>query len=282
VQVSLADGDGLRAALDGAAACVHLATGGGDDWATVERDMVRGSERVGQACLDAGVGRLIYVSSVAALYGGPDGPAEISDDQPTDPTPEARPIYARGKMAAEAALLAMHARHGLPVTIARPGVVLGRGTPMQHSGIGLWVRDNHCVGWGTGQTSLPLVWVEDVAEALVRAALHEGDDLDGRAWNLCARSPLTAQDMVEALAAHTGRKLAFHPRSMWVSQVMEIAKWVVKKVGRRPGAKFPSWRDLKSRSLAPPFKCETARGVLGWTPVEEREAFLDAAVRVYR
>lgn len=283
VRTSLEDDEGLRAALEGAAACIHLATGGGDDWATVERFMVRGSERVGRACLDAGVGRLVYVSSVAALYGGPDVEAEeIGDDAGTDPWPDARPLYARGKIAAEEALLALHAEAGLPVTIARPGVVLGAGAPMQHSGIGLWVRDNHCVGWGRGETPLPLVWVDDVAEALVRAALHEGGELEGRAWNLCARPPLTAEDVVRELAAHTERRLVFHPRPLWLSQLMEIGKWVVKKVGRRPGAAFPSWRDLKSRSLARPFRCETAREVLGWTPVEEREAFLDAAVRVHR
>ena len=282
IQTSLEDDEGLREALAGAAACIHLATGGGDDWETVERFMVRGSRRVGEACLDAGVGRLVYVSSVAALYGGPEGPAEISDDEPTDPRPQARPIYARGKIAAEKTLLDLHRERGLGVTIARPGVVLGQGTPMQHSGIGLWVRDNHCVGWGRGETPLPLVWVEDVAEALVRAALHEGDELDGKAWNLCARPPLTAADMVTELQRHTRRRLTFHPRSMWLSQTMEIGKWIVKKIGRRPGAQFPSWRDLKARSLARPFRCETAREILGWQPVEEREAFLDAAVRVYR
>jgi hypothetical protein len=62
---------------------------------------------------------------------------------------------------------------------------------------------------------------------------------------------------------------------------MEIGKWIVKRIGGRRDAEFPSWRDLKSRSLAPKLSCETARGVLGWQPVEGREAFLDQAVRVH-
>lgn len=152
---------------------------------------------------------------------------------------------------------------------------------MQHSGIGLWVRDNHCVGWGRGDHPLPLVWVDDTADALVRAAMHTGSELDGRCWNVCARPPLTAQDVVEEMAKHTGRKLAFHPRSMVLSQAMEIGKWIVKKVGRRPNAEYPSWRSLKSRSLAIPYRCETAREVLGWQPTEDRQGFLDAAIRVH-
>ena len=152
---------------------------------------------------------------------------------------------------------------------------------MQHSGIGLWVRDNHCVGWGIGDHPLPLVLADDVADALVAAARFEGDALTGRAINLCARVPLTAQEVVDELREATGRRLHFHPRSLGLSQAMEIGKWLVKKAGRRD-APFPSYRDLKSRALAKPFSSRTARELLGWTPVEDREAFLDKAVRIYR
>ena len=57
---------------------------------------------------------------------------------------------------------------------------------MQHSGLGLWARDNHCVGWGRGDNPLPLVLADDVADALVRLAAHEGNELDGKALNLAA------------------------------------------------------------------------------------------------
>ncbi|MFG0319561.1 MAG: NAD-dependent epimerase/dehydratase family protein [Planctomycetota bacterium JB042] len=280
VKGSLEDAS-LRDALKGARACIQLATGGGDTWEAVRRSMIEGSVKVAEACADEGVGRLVYVSSVAALYLGADGGEDvIGDDHPTDPEPEARPVYARGKAAAEAALLETCAARGVGLVLARPGVVLGDGTPMQHSGVGLWVRDNHCVGWGHGDHPLPVVWVDDVAEALVRAALHEGTELDGKAMNLCARPPLSAKEIVEELRADTGRRLHFHGRSLALSQAMEIGKWIVKRVGGRK-APFPSYRDLKSRALAPPFSCERAREVLGWTPVEERGEFLDKAVRVY-
>ena len=152
---------------------------------------------------------------------------------------------------------------------------------MQHSGFGLWVRDNHCVGWGLGDTPLPVVLADDVADALVRLAAYEGHDLDGQALNLCTQAPLTAREIVEELRRATGRDLHFHPRPLWLSQGMEIGKWMVKVAGRRPGAAFPSYRDLKSRSLAPRFSSRTAREVLGWQPVEDRETLLERAVRIY-
>ncbi|MDP6540216.1 MAG: NAD-dependent epimerase/dehydratase family protein [Planctomycetota bacterium] len=281
VRGSLEDSEGLADELTGAAAVVHLATGGGETWEEVSRSMVEGTRRVGEACAAAGVGRLLYVSSIASLYTGLDLTGELDDSTATDPRPDGRSLYSRGKIAAEEAVLDLSREHDLSVCILRPGVVVGAGTPLQHSGLGLWVRDSHCIGWGRGDHPLPLVWVEDTAEAITRAALHEGTELDGRALNLCAKVPLTAAEVVEELARSSGRALVFHPRSLALSQVMEVGKWLVKIAGGRRGIPFPSWRDLSSRSLRPEFSCTTARRVLGWEPVEEREAFLDAAVRIH-
>ncbi len=279
---SLEDRASLSEAFQGARTVLHLATGGGDSWEKVQRSMIRGSVGAAEEAMAKGVGRFVYVSSIAALYGGPDsGKAVIDDSLETDPQPEARDEYSRGKAETERALVALHRERGLPLVIARPGVVLGEGTPFQHSGFGLWVRDNHCVGWGLGEHPLPLVTADDVADALVRIALHEGDDLHGQALNLCGRPSLSAREMVAELRQVTGRDLHFHPRPLWLSQTMEIGKWVVKKAGRRPGVTFPAYRNLKARALFPPFSSRTAREVLGWKPVEDREALLERTVRIY-
>ncbi len=276
---SLEDEDALHKALEGCHTVMQLATGSGDTWDKVEKAMVRGSTRMAELAHEHGCQRFVYVSSIAALDTG--GRADIADDLATDPRPEARPLYSRGKIAAERALLELHRTRGLPLVIVRPGVVIGAGTPMQHSGYGLWTRDNHCIGWGAGDNPLPLVWVDDVADALASLARYKGKDLDGRALNLCVRTPLDARRIVAELARHTGRPIHFHPRSLALSQAMEIGKWVVKKAGRRAGVEFPSWHDLKARALVAPFACDLARTKLGWKPVEDAEELLDKAVRVY-
>lgn len=281
VRASLGDEEGMARALAGAKRCIHLATGGGDTWEDVQRVMVDGSARVAEQCHEAGVERLVYVSSIAALYTGQDGgQSVIHDSWDTDPQPLARPVYSRGKAAAEQALKAVADRTGLGLVVMRPGVVLGEGTPMQHSGLGLWVRDNHCVGWGLGDNALPLVLADDVADALVAACLAEGAGVDGEALNLCANPGISGHQAVLELQKATGRKMAFHPRSLSKSQLMELGKWVVKRVGGRK-VDLPSYRDLKSRALATPFSSNLAREKLGWTPVEDRETFLDRAIRIY-
>jgi predicted dehydrogenase/nucleoside-diphosphate-sugar epimerase len=279
----LEDGAALAAAFAGAKTVVHLATGNGETWEEVERAMVRGSVAAAEAALACGVERFIYVSSIAALYAGADCGAEvIGDRMGTDPEPAGRDLYSQGKIAAEAALFALHRERGLPLVVVRPGIVLGPGGPLEHGGLGYWARDNHCIGWGKGDNPLPVVTADDVADALARAVTYDGKGLDGKALNLCTRAPLSARQIVGELARSTGRSLYFHPRPLWLSQTLEIGKWLVKVAGRRPGVRFPSYRDLKSRALIPPFSSETAREVLGWQPVEEREAFLDRAIRVER
>jgi nucleoside-diphosphate-sugar epimerase len=272
---SLEDAGTTSRALEGAPTVLQLATRSGDTWDKVQRSMVNGSRDLALAALERKVARFVYVSSIAALYTGHDARERvISDSTPTDPEPDARPLYARGKIAAEAALRVLHASRKLPLVIVRPGVVMGAGAPPQHSGLGLWQRDNHCIGWGAGTNPLPLVWVDDVADALVKVAQHRGGDLDGKTLNLCARTSLTARDVVAELARATGRNIHFHPRSLAKSQMMEVGKYVVKKAGRRPGVEWPSWHDLKARALVPGFSCDIAREKLGWKPIEERQALL--------
>ena len=278
VSGSLEDTSGLAELLRGVDSVVHLATGGGDTWEQVERSMVQGSVGVAEACLAAGVSRLAYVSSIAAVDTA--HPGSLADSPTTDPRAAERGAYARGKAATEEALQALHRERGLPLVVLRPGVVVGEGTPMQHSGYGLWVRDNHCVGWGEGNHHLPLVLVDDVAQAVARAAIHPGDELHGRALNLCSRVPLDARTAVAELRTATGRDLHFHPRPLERSQAMEVGKWLVKRAGGRV-VDFPSYHDLRTRGLFTGFESDLARGVLGWTPCEEREAFLDRAVRIY-
>jgi predicted dehydrogenase/nucleoside-diphosphate-sugar epimerase len=280
VRASLEDPAALATALQGAKCVLQLATGNGHTWEAVERAMVKGSAAIARTCVDAKVERYVFCSSTAALYLGAGAqPQPVEDSLEADPQPEKRSLYARGKIATERELVKLMRESGLPLVIVRPGVVLGRGTALQHSGLGLWARDNHCVGWGRGDNALPLVWVDDVADALVAIALFKGRELDGKELNLAANTGLSAAEVVAEMRRASGRDLHFHPRALGLSQSLEIGKWLVKKVGGRKDAAFPSWRDLSSRSLAAPLSCRTAREVLGWRPVDERERFLELAVR---
>jgi hypothetical protein len=117
-----------------------------------------------------------------------------------------------------------------------------------------------------------------VADALT-AMVTTDTAIEGKAFNLCARVPLSAREIVEAFRIHTGRALHFHGRPLWLMQAGEIGKWMIKRAGRRPGVVFPAWRDLKGRELNVRFTSSNARDLLGWTPIDDRDRFLDVVVR---
>jgi predicted dehydrogenase/nucleoside-diphosphate-sugar epimerase len=282
VRGALENPSGLADALRGARTVIHLATGNGETWQEVHDTMVEGTVALATEALAAGVQRFIYVSSIAALYLGEPG-ATIQDSREVDPQAHRRDVYSRGKAETERRLYEMFEQSGLPLVVVRPGVVLGPESPIQHSGLGWWPRDNHCLGWGAGTNALPLVTADDVADGIVRAACADGESLHGRALNLCARPPISARELVEAYAEASGRPIRFHRQPLWYTFGSDVFKWGVKSAAARMLLPFPSYRDLKSRALRVSFACGIARDELGWRPIDDREAFLaylrDASVR---
>ncbi|MHC5069240.1 MAG: NAD-dependent epimerase/dehydratase family protein [Planctomycetota bacterium] len=269
------DGTALAEAAAGARVLVHLATcaaANPDDAAAMEAAMA-GSVATAAAACQAGVQRLVYVSSTAALYLG--GGNVVSGDVDPDPLPALRPPYARGKVAAEHELRRQAGKVHETVCL-RPGIVVGAGGVLEHSGVGLWTRDNHCVGWGGGHTPLPFVLVTDCADAIVRAV--SAPAAAGKRYNLAGDVRLTARQYVAALAKATGRPYHFHPQWRWWLWTVERAKYLIKWLARRPAARV-SRRDLRSRAFLSSLDTGDVKRDLGWQPVADRETFLRQALR---
>jgi predicted dehydrogenase/nucleoside-diphosphate-sugar epimerase len=261
----------LQRACTGAETVLHLATAAGDDPSQVEATMARAVAAAADACRAAGCRRLVYTSSTAALWLGAAGTIDGSNGP--DPLPAQRSAYARGKIAAEAELRARRGQ-GLAITIVRPAIVVGPGGSPEHSGVGLWVRDNHCVGWGRGDLPLPLVLADDCATALV-AALHAPAAAD-RDYNLAGSVRPTAREYVEALAVRTARDYRFHPMPLRWMWLQEFGKYLVKVAARRP-REWPALRDFQSRSFRTELRCDDAVRDLGFRPEAERARFFARA-----
>jgi predicted dehydrogenase/nucleoside-diphosphate-sugar epimerase len=257
---------------------VNLAHGGGGaNAAAIEAAMVGGARLVAEAVLAAGCEHLVFVSSIAALNLAARD-AKITADTPPDPNHERRADYARAKALADLAMLDMHRQRGLPVSILRPGVVLGAGTSPFHSGIGLYNRQTHCIGWNDGQNPLPLVLGEDVASAI--AATIRTPEAIGKTLNLVGDVRLSARDYTRELGYATGRPLVYHPQPPWLLQGEELLKWCIKRVaGRR--LPLPPYHDLKSRGLVSQFDCTAEKALLQWQPEADRDRFLRRAFAGY-
>lgn len=263
-----ADPAALARAFAGASRVLHLATAAGSDPGAVERAMADAVRAAAEAALAARVQRFVYTSSTAALWLGAKG--SIDGSAGTDPKPRQRAGYARGKIAAERELRTLGER-GLALTIVRPAIVVAHDGLYEHSGVGLWVRDNHCIGWGTGRHPLPFVLADDCADALVRAL--DADAAVGRAYNLAGDVRLSARDWLEAMATRTGRDYHFHPTPLWWMWAQEVGKYAVKALARRP-REWPAFRDFASRGFTTELDCSDARRDLGFAPEQDRTRFL--------
>ena len=175
-------------------------------------------------------------------------------------------------------MLDMHRQSGLPVSILRPGVVLGAGTSPFHSGIGLYNRQTHCIGWNDGQNPLPLVLGEDVASAI--AAAVRTPAAIGKTLNLVGDVRLSARDYTRELGYATDRPLVYHPQPPWLLQGEELLKWCIKRVAGRK-LPLPPYHDLKSRGLVSQFDCTAEKALLQWQPETDRDRFLRRAFAGY-
>jgi nucleoside-diphosphate-sugar epimerase len=111
----------LRQAMTGCDAVVHCAVDGRARGRAHRQASEAGTRNVMQAALEAGVRRVVHLSS-AAVHGYNPSPDAATEEGPYR---HSRDDYCEGKIAAEKVALRYHRELGLPVTILRPAIVYG-------------------------------------------------------------------------------------------------------------------------------------------------------------
>lgn len=268
------DAAAVAQALKGVRKVVHLARGFGNTWDEYLEGDVRPTERLARACLDARVERLVYASSIAIYDAGRSGRTITEDTAPVPSMLRANP-YARSKVENERALLALHRERGLPLVIVRPGIVLGRGGNPMHWGVAAWPYETVVRLYGNGDHPLPIVLVDDVADALVRALDAPG--AVGQSYNLAGPPCLTANDYLDAIERRAGVRLRRVPTPSSRAFGEAMLKWAIKSMGAG-GAARPSFADWRGRTFASPFDCSKAQRELGWAPTESRAAIIERGI----
>ncbi|HYF12549.1 MAG TPA: NAD-dependent epimerase/dehydratase family protein [Actinomycetota bacterium] len=249
--------DDLVPRFAGADAVVHLAWAiqPSHDEATMARTNLLGSHRVFEAAAAAGVGAIVYASSVGAYSPGPkDRP--VDESWPTDGI--ATSFYARHKATVERMLDRFEERHpDLRVVRMRPGLIFKRGQGSEGRRLFLGplvpVRFLH-------PKLLPLlpdvrgvrfqaVHTEDVAEAYHRAVVG-----DARGpFNLVADPILDLPTIADAIGART------------IPMPASVARAVVELSWRARLQPTPTgWLDMGLRS--PILSRARAERELAWTP----------------
>lgn len=270
----VADSARIDNAIEGASVVYHLAMGGGPTWEDFKRDFIDGAANIARSCQKHGVRRLLFTSSISALYLGEHG--KLYESSGADKKPKSRCFYSRGKIEAERLLLKLHRTEGLPAVILRPAIVLGPGGMLAHGALGHAASDTCILGWGEGNNPLPCVLVQDVAKALLLA--KDAPGIEGKSFNLSGDIRPTAKEYVDLLRERTLRNFRFYPRNVRQMGAMEWALWAIKAAARNRDNVRVSYRDLLSLTMAADLDCSEAKALLGWKPESDREVFFREAI----
>ncbi|WP_425407756.1 NAD-dependent epimerase/dehydratase family protein [Hyphococcus sp.] len=268
--------DDLRDAMNGVDGVFHLAKATESSWRGYLENDVAVTRRIGEACIAAGVRRLVYTGTIDSYDASqPDRP--ITEETPFDHDLERRNLYARSKAACEETLKELADTQGLPLVIVRPGIVIGKGGPLQHWGIAMWRGATACKMWGDGRNILPFVLVDDVADGLVLSM--ETADVEARSFNLIGDPMLSARDYFTAVGEANRVNMRAQATPIWTYYIVDVVKYWLKRVlAKKSGLTKPSFRDWKSRAQLSPYENKTAKSALGWTPESDRNAFIKRAI----
>ena len=208
---------------------------------------IEGSKNVFRAAAAAGVKHIVYASSIAAYGTVPGHPNPIVETTPRH-YHHAMP-YAAAKYRVEEFLDEFETQHpNIIVTRFRPAILLG--VYMEHP-FGQTLRRRRIIS--RGDTPIPIVWDEDVAEAMmlaIRAGAHG-------AFNLAAETPLNAAEL-----ARIG-KLQLPKLPQGLLLILVYASIPLTKLGIS-AAIDPAW--LKEAKGVLIVSSEKARQELKWQP----------------
>ncbi len=254
----------LRHAVRGVQRVYHIAakTGPWGPEAVYHAANVQGVHNVILAALDAGVQRIVHTSSITVYGHHPRG--IVSEEYPyhTENNP-----YSRTKIAGEKLIFKLVKERDAPVVIVRPAWIYG---PRDSASFGRFVRlveSGKGMFIGSGSNCVPVVYVRDVAQGLLKAG-DAGPEANGRAYNIADDRRVTQAEYLNAIAD--------------VLQVPRISRALPFSAAYLAGYSAELiWGAMRRREKASPpimtygvtllgrdqqFSIERARRELGYTP----------------
>lgn len=157
-----------------------------------------------EACVAAGVRKVVFVSSGGTIYGLPRTPL-IAEDHPTNPITS----YGIVKLAVEKYLGLFHHIHGLDYATLRVSNPYGpyQNPDGQQGAVAVFLRRIHAgrpvTIWGKGDVVRDYLYVSDLADALILAAKTETPE---KVFNIGSGRGTSLDELVALAAKVTGER----------------------------------------------------------------------------
>jgi dihydroflavonol-4-reductase len=264
------DKNSLTEAFRGAETVYHLAgiiTIMPGDKELIRKNILEGTRNVIKTCLECGVRRLVYASSIHALKEPPGG-TMIDESMPFDLNSR-RGEYDRSKARASLEVIKA-AGNGLDTTVVCPTGVMGpydfRGSLITRTFID-FTRNKMKM---TINGAYDFVDVRDVAEGIILAAEK------GRSgqYYILSGERITLDEILETLSEICGAKVPGYRVPIWLVKIAgAVAPLYYKLANRTPRFTIYSINTLQSNSY---ISHEKASRELGYNPRPVKESISDA------
>ena len=254
---NLGDPSAVDRAVAGAKAVIHIGAAMKGGWPEHLGATVVGTQNVVDACRKHGVAQLVHISSMSVIdWAGSSGKGPVREDTPLEPHAEARGAYTRAKLEAENRVREA-ARDGLPCVILRPGQIFGGGIPLVNGAVARRLGGRWLV-LGDGSLALPLVWIDDVVDAIIAA--WQKRLCGGEVIHIIDPEQVTQQDVLDAIGASGSVLRLPRPAVFGLGWLSAVA---LRAVGRQsPIAPY----RLRSALARLTYESNRATELLGWKP----------------
>jgi nucleoside-diphosphate-sugar epimerase len=188
--------------------------------------------------------------------------------------------YTQSKVEAEKLALDYHRKHGLPVTILRPGFIYGPRDRSVLPRIVSRLKERSIIYIARGRFALNTTYVGNLVDAILLAV--EKPEAIGEVFNITDGEFVSKRRFFEAVAAGAGVKPPWGTVPVWLARF--VANWR-ERVFRRKNKPHPpraTQAQLKFAGLNLDFSIAKARLKLGYAPRVSFDDGMKKAIEWYR
>lgn len=259
----------MAAGMVGCAAVIHSAAKVEQwgKWEDFEHMTVQGSKNVISAAHQAGVKRLVHISTEAVLAGGS---AIINADETTPYPSTSNGMYPLSKKLAEQAVLAANSAE-LAVMVVRPRFIWGKGDTTLLPKLAEAARSGGWLWFGGGNHAMSTCNVRNVSHGVILAARH---GRGGQIYFLTDGEPVNFRSFVTAMMRTQGVEPGNKKAPMWLADAIAATSETVWKTFRLKGEPPMTKTAVNLFFKEVTINDSKARHELGYVPVISVEAGL--------
>jgi nucleoside-diphosphate-sugar epimerase/predicted dehydrogenase len=270
VEGNLSDADVINKAVKGIKTIFHAGSAMSNNWDDHYNSTIKGTENLIKAALDNQVERIVHLSTLAVYeLNSLKKNKLIKEDSPYQKNPRKMGPYAFSKIEAEKLLIESYQNKGLPVSIVRPGMIVGPSGHIFFPHFGYRYQDKMFLIIGGGSNILPLTYVENTVDGIYRASIEQ--KAVGQIYNLIDDGEFTVKEYLELFMKVTGIQARIINLPYVVPYLATTAYEIASSLNLLKKG-VTSRAQLKWKQSPLRFDSSKAKNELGWNstiPLEE-------------